>query len=243
MNLNVKIIGAFIMCIFIGFSSVLVARGSDGLPMYVSKQSIDDYKTNIEAEKQELERVSGLIKDSKLKLDEYEALLNGSDNKLRDKLYSELDYYKITSGKAAVHGNGVVVFVDDGTRDLYQGENVNNILVHDRDVLGILNEMKRSGAEAISVNGQRIVNTSAISCAGYTIRINDQTYARPFEIRAVGDAKRMASALVAPEGYATYLKNWGVICKVTIKDDITIPSYKEEQTYKYVMKVSEGEKK
>lgn len=231
----------FIMCIIIGFSVVLVARGSQGMPMYVSSRTISDYKINIETEKKDMEKVNGLLANAKVKLAEYETLVGSDESKLQEKLLEEWNYYKMISGEAAVQGNGVIVFVDDGTRDLFEGENVNNILVHDQDILTIINDLKRSGAEAISVNGQRLVNTSAIACAGYTIRINGQTYARPFEIKAVGDSKRMAAALVAPEGYATMLKMWGVICKVTIEDDLVIPSYTENQTYQYAIKLKEGE--
>ncbi len=227
------------MSFLVGSSFIFIARGSHGLPVYVSLKNISDYKTNIEAEKKDIDKVESLIEDAQTKLGEYEKLAGNTDDKLQKKMIEELEFYKMASGEASVKGSGVEVLVDDGTRDLYEGENVNNIMVHDWDILRILNELKRAGAEAISVNGQRIINTSAISCAGYTIRINGQTYARPFEIKAIGDAKRMASTLVAPEGIATELKFWGVICKVTIKDNITIPSYTENQTYKYITKVME----
>jgi len=109
------------------------------------------------------------------------------------------------------------------------------------DILTVINELNRSGAEVLSVNGQRVANTTSISCSGYTIRINGQFFARPFEIRAIGDSKRMAAALIGPDGYGTLLKDYGVVFKITISDDLTISKYPEEQTYKYMTKVKEGE--
>jgi uncharacterized protein YlxW (UPF0749 family) len=109
------------------------------------------------------------------------------------------------------------------------------------DILTIINELNRSGAEVLAVNGQRIVNDTSISCSGYTIRINDQFFARPFEIKAIGDSKRMAAVLIGPEGYGTLLQDYGVIFKVTIKDDMTIPKYSEEQSYEYMTKAKEEE--
>jgi Uncharacterized protein conserved in bacteria len=147
----------------------------------------------------------------------------------------------LISGSTDVHGEGVIVFIDDGTRDLTEGEDPNVVLVHDMDILTIINDLNNSGAEVISVNGQRITNTTSISCSGYTIRINDQFFARPFEIKAIGDSKRMAAILVGPEGYGTLLKDYGVIFKLKIKDDIKISKYPEEQTFNYLTKVKEGE--
>jgi uncharacterized protein YlxW (UPF0749 family) len=145
------------------------------------------------------------------------------------------------SGNTPVHGEGVVVLVDDGTRALYEGEDPNAVLVHDMDILTIINELNRSGAEVLSVNGQRILNDTSISCSGYTIRINEQFFARPFEIRAIGDSKRMAAALIGPEGYGTLLQDYGVIFRLTIRDDLTIPKYSESQNYHYMTKVKEEE--
>jgi uncharacterized protein YlxW (UPF0749 family) len=140
-------------------------------------------------------------------------------------MQSERANLEMANGLTDVHGPGVIVTVDDATRDLFENEDINNVLVHDSDILIIINDLRRNGAEAISVNGQRIIDKSSISCSGYTIRINGVTYARPFEIRAIGDAKRMASALVSPEGYGTSLKQWGIQFEVAVSDDITIGRY------------------
>jgi hypothetical protein len=51
----------------------------------------------------------------------------------------------------------------------------------------------------------------------------------------------MAAALIGPEGYGTLLQDYGVIFKVTIRDDIKIPKFTEEQTYKYIKKAQEEE--
>ncbi len=157
------------------------------------------------------------------------------------KLLEELEYYKLISGETAVQGEGVIVLVDDGTRDLFEGEDPNSVLVHDMDILTIINELNRSGAEVLSVNGQRIANNTSISCSGYTIRINDQFFARPFEICAIGDSKRMVAALIGPEGYGTLLEDYGVLFKVTIEDELVIPKYSENQEFEYTTKVKEEE--
>lgn len=239
--MKLRTLGFFAMCVIIGFFIIVQARLTNGQQLYVSAKAIDDYKTTIQSEKEDKDRIGQLIADTGEKLQEYEALANKENNDLKNKLLDEVNYYKLISGNTAVHGEGVVVFIDDGTRELYEGEDPNTVLVHDMDILTIINELNRSGAEVLSVNGQRITNGTSIACSGYTIRINDQFFARPFEIKAIGDSKRMAAALIGPDGYGTLLQDYGVIFKIAIKDDISIPKYTENQTYEYMTKVKEEE--
>lgn len=235
-------IGLFILSVIIGFSIVTLARATDGQQLYVSAKTITDYETTIQSEKEDTERIRMLVEETETKLKEVQELAGSPANdELKNRMLEELNYYKTISGTTNIHGEGVIVHIDDGTRELYEGEDPNNVLVHDIDILNIINDLNRSGAEVLSVNGQRLSNTTSISCAGYTIRINDQFFARPFEIRAIGDSKRMAAALVGPEGYGTLLKEYGVIFKLTISDDLTISKYPDDLTYQYMTKEKEGE--
>jgi uncharacterized protein YlxW (UPF0749 family) len=243
--MKLRTIGIFVLCFVVGLSIMVQARATNGMQIYVSSQTISDYKTTIESEKKEIERINTLIADKKEALKEVRQLANGdSQADLKDRLVEERDYYRLISGDTNVKGEGVIILIDDGTRELYEGEDPNNVLVHDMDILIVLNELNRSGAEAISVNGERMSNISSISCSGYTIRINNQFFARPFEIRAVGDSKRMAAALVGPDGYGTLLQEYGILFRLTISDDMTISRYSEPRDYQYMsnlVKEKEGE--
>ena len=240
--MKMRSIGLFLLCAVIGLLIVVQSRTTNGMQLYVSAKAITDYKTTIASEIEDKERIENLITESQKKLQEYKSLADSEDSVLKNKMKEELDYYKMVGGKTAVHGEGVVIIIDDGTRDLYEGEDPNSVLVHDMDILTVINELNRSGAEVLAVNGQRITNTSSISCSGYTIRINDQFFARPFEIKAIGDSKRMAAALLGPDGYGTLLQDYGVIFKITIKDDLTISQYTDDETFKYMTKVKKEEK-
>lgn len=239
--MRLKVFGFFLFCFAVGCILVLQARLTNGQQLYVSAKTLTDYETSIRTETADMERLYRLIDETEQKLTEYEALADNGDEELRDRLLKELEYYKLVSGNTEARGEGVIVIVDDGTRELYEGEDPNTVLVHDMDILTIINELNRSGAEVLAVNKQRILNTSSISCSGYTIRINDQFFARPFEIRAIGDSKRMAAALIGPDGYGTLLQEYGVIFKVSIRDELVIPRYTENQSYVYMTKAKEGE--
>lgn len=235
----------FVICILIGIGLACQMKVSDGQRLYVSPKTIEDYKTTINSEKEEIKKLQDLIGETKLKLENYEKVTPSdvqSEAEIKQSLADEVEKYQIASGKKKVKGSGVEVVIDDGTRELYAGENINNLLVHDMDIIMLINELNRCGAEAVSVNGQRITANTAISCSGYTVRINGDVYARPFRITAIGDGKRMVASLVDPDGYGTSLKNWGVQFEVRLKDDLTIDAVSKDYVYKYMNKLQKEEK-
>jgi len=231
-----------IFCFLIGFSAVVLAQTSQGQNLYVSPKILDDYRITIDGEKKDMEKLKVLVEESRSKLSEYEAIVAADRDigaELKKQLEEDHERYLIASGDAAVKGPGVVVYIDDGKRELESWESPNDILVHDQDILLILNDLKAAGAEAISVNGQRIVDVTSVSCSGYTVRINGQFFARPFRIQAIGDGSRMSAALIGPGGYGTELKDWGLIFKVTVTDDILIPAYTENHGYRSMQAVAQ----
>lgn len=234
--------GIFLLCLILGMGLVLASRSSDGQRLYVSRQTIGDLQVTIDSEIKDIGNLKLLVADAEKRLIETEQLAGENTDELRQVMEQDLELYRQILGLTDLEGEGVEVILDDATRELYYAEeNVNNLLVHDSDLLTIINDLNAAGAEAISLNGQRIINTSEISCSGYTVRVNRQFYARPFVIRAIGDSKRMAAALIGPDGYGTLLRAWGLTVKVAIQDKVFIPKLTEEKSLKYVSIVEETE--
>lgn len=234
----------FFFCIFVGAGIIAQANVTNGMMLYVAPSAIEDYKIMTEGEKQNLSNVQEQINEAKEKLNEYEKNLHDEETQdILSNIEAEYMKYAMYTGKASVKGPGVIITIDDGDRDLFEGEDTNNVIVHDEDIFMVINELKRAGAEAISVNGQRILQDTSISCAGYTVRINGVTYARPFEIKAIGNARKMSSILLGPAGYGTNLKEWGVIFQLKTSDEITIFGSDDIDSYtnKY-LKTVQGEK-
>jgi uncharacterized protein YlxW (UPF0749 family) len=65
--------------------------------------------------------------------------------------------------------------------------NLNDLVIHEQDLQAVINALWAGGAEAISVNGQRILATTAIRCVGNTLLLHGAVYSPPYVIRAVGD--------------------------------------------------------
>ena len=135
-------------------------------------------------------------------------------------------------GMTEVAGPGVIVTLSDGKKDPSTVLNASDLIVHDADVLSVINELKNAGAEAISINGQRIVPTSSISCGGNIIEINGEKVGAPFEIKAIGLPEQLA-ALSRQGGYLEILKEANVGVELKKSNNITIPKYTGVITYKY----------
>lgn len=246
MKTIVRITTLFVFAVAVGAVGVGLAQTllNQKIPhLYVSPKAITDYETSISAEKKNMEQLDLLIADAEKKLKDYQELSNrvqASD--LEKKMTKELTYYKAAAGAVDMEGEGVLVTVDDGSAALKPGEDPNTQLIHDSDLLMLFNELNASGAEVISIKGQRMGNTSSVACAGYTVQINGQKFARPFEIRAIGDSKRMAAALIGPGGYGSLLQAYGLRCDVQVKDNMRISAYPDDQTFTYMKKTEEEDK-
>ncbi len=151
----------------------------------------------------------------------------------------------LRAGLTPVEGEGVIVKLEDSTATAKAGENPNLYVIHDDDLLKVVNELRAAGAEAISVNGQRLIGTSEIRCAGPTLSVNNVRSAPPFEIRAIGDTKNLENAIKMRGGVAETLKVWGIQLEVTVSQSVHVPAYKGSvtHTYAHTAEAKEGESK
>lgn len=141
-------------------------------------------------------------------------------------LSTMLDQYNSLLGYTEIVGPGIVVILEDADNSIIK-LNPSSYVVHDGDLIEVINALKNAGAEAISVNGQRIVSLTAVTCAGNIITINGQKVGTPFVINAVGSTVRLYGALTMPGGYLETLKIDGI--KVSVerieKSTILVPKY------------------
>lgn len=99
------------------------------------------------------------------------------------------------AGLTAVRGPGVTAILTDSTLDVAASGNLNDLVVHEQDLQAVINALWAGGAEAISVNNQRILSTTAIRCVGNTLLLHGAVYSPPYEIRAVGDPVALRTEL------------------------------------------------
>jgi len=147
----------------------------------------------------------------------------------------ELQKLRILSGLTSLSGPGIVLTLDDSKLKGNEDAPADMYLIHYEDLLLVVNELFAAGAEAVSINGQRIITTSEIRCAGPTILVNSTRVTPPFEILAIGDAQTLQSSLEMRGGVLEPMRPWGIQISITQKDQITVPPYKGTINFKYAV--------
>ena len=147
-------------------------------------------------------------------------------------LKTELEQMEITAGLTDVEGPGVTVVLEDSTQANVTGDEA-DYLIHDNDIMSVINELRSAGAEAISLNGERILATSEVRCTGAVVTVNGRRYAAPYVIFAIGDPDTLYSALTMRNGVVDILSQWGITVRVTASDQLLIPAYSGTVDYQY----------
>ncbi|WP_254399506.1 DUF881 domain-containing protein [Streptomyces sp. AC602_WCS936] len=145
------------------------------------------------------------------------------------------DLVGVLSGAVAVHGPGVKLVVDDakdaGTGGDGQPRGSSGFSdtgrVRDRDMQRVVNGLWESGAEAISINGQRLTALSAIRAAGDAILVDNRPLVPPYTVLAVGDGERLSSRFQdSADGFYLHAlqENYGIRTAISVADDLQLPA-------------------
>ena len=194
---------------------------------------------------QRIEELSARLIDTEKERDNLRAALREvTERQEMESRAANVTDLEMTAGLVGLTGPGLVITIDDSKKTAKAGENMNLYVIHDEDILRVVNELRAAGAEAISLNGQRLTATSEIRCAGPTMSVNNVRSAAPFEIIAIGDSGTLENALKMRGGVVDTLKVWGIHMELSSSEKVWIPAYKNAMRYKYATAAAdqEGEK-
>ncbi|MBQ9636234.1 MAG: DUF881 domain-containing protein, partial [Acidaminococcaceae bacterium] len=171
----------FLVCIILGFMITMQLK-SHNQHQTVAMQRVEDLTVRLKEVQADRDKIAK-------ELDEYRAgRISGAAQK-------EMDELKARAGETALEGKGIILTVDDSKQAAKAGENKNLYIIHDEDLLRVVNELRAAGAEAISLNGQRLIGSSEIRCVGPTVLVNERRLAAPFVIHAIGNPQTLESSL------------------------------------------------
>ena len=145
------------------------------------------------------------------------------DDSNSSEISEELNKMNSIIGLTKLQGQGIIIKLEDGDPDSSVG--LSDYVIHDWDLIMVVNDLSIAGAEAISINGERIVSTSAITCIGNVIKINDEKVGTPFEIKAIGSKIMLEGAVKMNGRYLDNLEKRGIGVEVKQSDSITINKY------------------
>lgn len=218
-----------LVCVFIGF---LLAQEFKTQSYYLQNSTDDRSEvlisliTNLEAEtSSQEERLTNLRQET-----EHIISQSSNDESQLSALQEELMADQALAGLTALEGPGIVVSLDDHSAGLAAAptEDANRYIIHYDKLLNIVNDLRSANAEAISINGQRVVASSEIRCVGNVILVNTTRLAPPFEISAIGDTTALERAINSSSSYESLrVSGFPVNYQLTTLSSplISIPAY------------------
>ena len=237
------------ICLILGFVCLLLtlavvvqirtinSKISSINPAYVD----NDLRDEVLRTKEEYEEKFKELETAQVDLETKRAEATENDEESAEK-EQEVKISEAILGTTDVTGKGIEITLRDNqtvTLDtLGPTEDASNYIIHVEDLQNIVNELKNAGAEAISINDQRILASSTFECAGNIIRINGARVAAPFKIKAIGNQEELYEALKRVGGYLNWLDSWGIITKIDKPNtNLTILKYGGTIKPKYMKEV------
>ena len=145
-------------------------------------------------------------------------------------LQEEVRRLEEPAGMGPVSGPGLTVELDDAPFDEYTDPTVdeNFLVVHQQDIQAVVNAMWAGGAEAMTIQGQRVISTTGIKCVGNTVVLHGIPYSPPYVITAVGDPSTMLAEIGASpyiDNYLDYVERHRLGWDVLVHDEVELPAY------------------
>lgn len=174
--------------------------------------------------KEKYEETNTKLQDTQTKIAEYKEKSENSDE--TEKLVEEeLKEANLILGKTYVIGNGIQVTLKDTEDKVYDAE----------DLLTLVNELRAAGAEAISINGERVINlTDIVDISSRFVLVNSNKISSPYTILVIGDENYLKSALNIKNGYVDAKQKEGYSILVESKSNIKINKYSKDINLKYI---------
>lgn len=143
---------------------------------------------------------------------------------LEEKEKIELKKIARLAGSENVKSEGIIIRLLDNKDPLINNENPNDGIIHDFDIVKIINDLWTLGATAVSINGNRVTSQTKLKCIGPTILLDKTRIAQPFEIRAAGNSRILSQGM--EKGYLHSLKIDGIRYFIEKYDYLHIPADK-----------------
>ena len=225
-------------CLVLGFLAVLAVRARPADPegrlpeQYRLAALIDRQERTTNELRAEVARLRDQVADLRSTATGRQTGLSAQEERLQA--------VATTAGLVPMRGPGLEVTLDDSTLDESPSGNVNDLVIHSQDMQAVVNALWRAGAEAISINDQRLVSTSAVLCVGNTLLLNGTVHSPPFVVAAVGAARDRFEADSLVRDLRSHAKEFGLKFSVERKGSLSVPAFTGATTFTYAGVVRDG---
>lgn len=228
------ILGIMCFLLVIGIFVQIKTVNNNGTTVGTS-QAESELRDQVLKMKERYEESYDKLQKTESELEKTRESVTSNNNELKD-LEKEIKKASTLLGLTDVEGQGVSITVTDAIVSS-NVLNAEDLIVHNTDILNIVNELKNAGAEAIEVNGQRIIGITSINCDGNIITVNGEKVTSPFTINAIG-MPELLSTLNRAGGYLERLQQYNIKTTFNKANKMKINKYTGIMNFKYASSVS-----
>ncbi len=219
-----------LVCLVVGLLVVVSAAQARGIDLRPARN------TDLVSLVQDQSRRNAELTTRVTQLNDEVAALSADvvDNDDLDAAAAELE---ARAGMTAVRGPAVTVSLDDAPTSVRpDGVDGDLLVVHQQDIQAVVNALWRGGAEAMTIQGQRVISTTGIKCVGNTVVLHGVPYAPPYRISAIGDQPQLQAALAdspALRIYRQYVDAYALGYDVRTEANVEFPGYRGSSDLRY----------
>lgn len=220
---RVAFAGALALLAVILFTSARVDPGSDDVRVGRRVELLE----LIRAEQARVEQLSAQVDELSDEVSRVEATAAAGAVEA-ESVQTELREVAAPAGMTAVRGPGLVVSLEDSLLSSSSSGDYNDLIIHEEDLQAVINALWAGGTEAMSVNGERILSTTAIRCVGNTLLLHGNVYSPPYVIEAIGDDGALTRALGRDHlvaRFAAAASEHELGFDVAAEDELLVPAY------------------
>lgn len=232
-----NILSIFVLAAFIGYAGFLLYEGASPKEADASSdtedlvQIIEEQEADIASWEEAIRQVNANIED------EFDQQTQGitTIGVLKDSLYQA----RYHAGLTEMSGSGILLSLRDNTEKAEEMKKTqpedyrpDDYILHDKNLLYIVNDLKKARPLGLAINDQRLVTSSNIRCVGTVILVNDRRLAPPYNIRILGDAEEILEEMRA-SNELSYLLEQGFPISYQEQEDILLPAYAKTSSLNY----------
>ena len=227
------------VAVFVVAGTLFVTSSLDSGGLDLRASSVTDLDTVVRQQRQRADDLQRQVGDLSRQVD---SLGKDVDDAQVGDLQRRVDALKGPAGFGRVRGPALTVVLTDAPKEEIaratdQGEvTADELVVHQQDIQAVVNALWTGGAEAMTLQRQRVVSTTGIKCVGNTVVLHGVPYAPPYEITAIGDLAQLQRALDDSDyvaGYLTYVRAHDLGYRVSTRPEVTLPAYDGSSELRY----------
>ena len=235
---------AIVVFVVAGALFVTSSLASRGLDLRAS--SVTDLDTVVRQEGQRTDDLQGQVGALTR---EVNALGENVDDAQVSDLQDDVAALRGPAGFEEVHGPAVTVVLSDAPKDeinsaVENGEvTADQLVVHQQDIQAVVNALWSGGAEAMTIQGQRVISTTGVKCVGNTVVLHGIPYAPPYVVSAIGDQARLQAALASSRNvgiFKQYVDAYGLQYRERLTPRAQFPGHQGSLELQHAQPHSEG---